>query len=61
MGETEWGFAPSGNIDPCGRLIGEDHGDGLCMGNVHLGMDPVRRCQVLAHRGNRNPQCPDCP
>lgn len=60
MGETEWGVAPSGNIYPCERLIGEDDDLQLCLGNVHTGVDPRRRCAVLARRGNRNMECRNC-
>jgi uncharacterized protein len=60
MGETEWGFAPSGNIYPCERFIGEDDDPTLCLGNVHTGVDPRRRCAVLARRGNRNAECKGC-
>jgi uncharacterized protein len=60
MGETEWGFAPSGNIYPCERLIGEDRDFSLCLGNVHTKLDPVRRCSLLKGRGNRNEQCKIC-
>lgn len=60
MGETEWGFAPSGNIYPCERLIGEDSDSLLCLGNVHTGLDSVRRCSLLKQRGNRNEECKAC-
>lgn len=60
MGESQWGFAPSGNIYPCERLIGEDDDPALCLGNVHNGVDPRRRCAVLARRGNRNVGCKSC-
>ncbi len=60
MGETEWGFAPSGNIYPCERFIGEDNGSSLCLGNVHVGLDSVRRCAVVESRGNRNEECVSC-
>jgi uncharacterized protein len=60
MGETEWGFAPSGNIYPCERFIGEDNNSSLCLGNVHVGLDSVRRCAVLEIRGNRNEECVSC-
>ena len=32
MGETEWAFAPSGNIYPCERFIGEDAGGDYAQG-----------------------------
>jgi uncharacterized protein len=60
MGETEWGFAPSGNIYPCERFIGEDDDPNLCIGNVHSGLDPRRRCAIVARRGNRNAECVTC-
>jgi uncharacterized protein len=60
MGSTEWGFAPSGNVYPCERFIGEDTDTSLCMGNVHHGINPVKRCQILNQRGNHNPECQVC-
>jgi uncharacterized protein len=60
MGETEWGFAPSGNIYPCERLIGEDNGSPLCLGNIHTGLDQTRRRALLEHRGNHNEECKNC-
>ena len=60
MGETEWGFAPSGNIYPCERLIGEDDDPSLCLGNIHTGLDLTRRCSLLKRRGNRNEECRTC-
>jgi len=60
MGETEWGFAPSGNIYPCERFIGEDNDLSLCLGNVHTSLDLDRRCTLLASRGNRNAECAAC-
>lgn len=60
MGETEWGFAPSGNIYPCERFIGEDDDLSMCIGNIHTGFDTSRRCVVLAKKGNRNEECARC-
>ena len=60
MGETEWGIAPSGNIYPCERFIGDDKNHTLCIGNVHTGLDVSRRCSVLKERGNINEQCKSC-
>ena len=60
MGETEWGFAPGGNIYPCERFIGEDNHSPLCLGNVHTGLDLSRRCSLLNRRGNRNEECKTC-
>jgi uncharacterized protein len=61
MAETEWGFAPSGNIYPCERFIGDDESTDYCMGNVHTGLLDKTRCQIIAERGNRNTECSRCP
>jgi uncharacterized protein len=60
MGETEWGFAPSGNIYPCERFIGEDNANSFCLGNVHTGLDLANRCSLLKKRGNCNNECKTC-
>lgn len=60
MGDREWGFAPSGNIYPCERFIGEDDGGEFCLGNVHTGLHLASQCAVLKKRGNRNLECADC-
>ena len=60
MGETEWGFAPSGNIYPCERFIGEDTNSALCLGNIYTGLDSARRCSLLKRRGNRKDECKTC-
>jgi uncharacterized protein len=60
MGETEWGFAPSGNIYPCERFIGKDDDLTYCLGNIHSGLDLARRCSIVKGRGNRNEECKTC-
>ena len=60
MGETEWGFAPSGNIYPCERFIGNDNDLSFCLGNIHTGLDLNRRCSLIHQRGNRNEECKTC-
>jgi uncharacterized protein len=43
-------IAPSGNIYPCARMVGEDHGgarEGLVLGHVDRGLD-AGRCAVFA-------------
>lgn len=61
MGETQWAFAPSGNIYPCERFIGEDTDLTFCLGNIHTGLNLTRRCWLLRQRGNRNVECITCP
>ena len=60
MGETEWGFAPSGNIYPCERLIGEDNDPSLRLGNIHTGLEERSVRNIVEHRGNRNEECQNC-
>ena len=50
MGDTEWGFAPSGNIYPCERFVGEDDDLSMCIGNIHTGFETSRRCAVLSKK-----------
>ena len=61
MGDGELAFAPSGNIYPCERLIGEDRNSPFCIGNVHTGLDAPRRQVVSLGRGNNNQSCRACP
>jgi uncharacterized protein len=60
MGDGEWGIAPSGNIYPCERFIGEDEDSPFCLGNIHTGLDAGRRCALRLRRGNHNLECPTC-
>jgi len=60
FGEQKIAVAPSGNIYPCERLIGDDKGD-LSIGNVHRGFDYQKRNELIAQRGNSNEECKTCP
>ncbi len=60
MGKTEWGFSTTGNAYPCERLIGEDDGKTLCLGNIHSGIEVTKQCTLLKEKGNRNEECIDC-
>jgi uncharacterized protein len=60
MGETEFGFAPSGNIYACERFIGRDEDPRFRLGNIKEGVDLKRRCQIISMRGNNNPECVRC-
>ncbi len=60
MGNGEWGFAPSGNIYPCERFIGEDGDSPFCLGNIHNGLDLNRGCGLQLKRGNHNSECLTC-
>jgi uncharacterized protein len=60
MGERELAFAPSGNMYPCERFIGDDNNGFFCLGNIHTGVDPARRCSVLKGGWNINVECKTC-
>ena len=60
MGKGELAFAPSGNIYPCERLIGNDDGSTHCIGHVDTGIDPGRMvCNRMAG-GRVNDECLAC-
>jgi uncharacterized protein len=61
MGRTQWAFAPSGNVYPCERFIGEDTDQSFCLGNIHTGLNEARRCLLLQQTGNRTQACLACP
>lgn len=61
MGQSEFGFAPSGNVYPCERLIGDDTDEEMCMGNIHTGINPLKRCSIAQKTGNNNEECITCP
>jgi uncharacterized protein len=60
MGETELGFAPSGNIYACERFIGKDDDPRFRLGNIHTGFDNERLCEIASMRGNNNLECVHC-
>jgi len=60
FGELKIAVAPSGNIYPCERLIGEDSGE-LSIGDVYSGFDHSRRDELISQRGNSNEECKTCP
>jgi len=60
MGKWQWAFAPSGNIYPCERFIGEDDDPRFQLGNLETGMDERRRIWITRLAGNRNLACLEC-
>lgn len=60
MARSQWAVAPSGNLYPCERFIGDDADSPFCMGNVHTGIDVEQRNGLLGHTDNRNPECEAC-
>ncbi len=59
FGEFKIGIAPSGNLYPCERLIGEDTGV-LAIGTVQKGFDGEALANIIASRGNNNQECKEC-
>ncbi len=61
MGELEWGFAPSGNIYPCERLVGDDNNESFCMGNTQTGLNVDRQSTILWSKNQMgNLKCRNC-
>jgi len=60
FGELKLAIAPSGNLYPCEKLIGEDTGE-LSIGNVFDGFDHTKRNALIAQRGNIDEECQSCP
>jgi len=60
MGDGEWGVAPSGNIYPCERFIGDDDNLIFSLGNISAGLNQARRCALHLKRGNRREECSNC-
>ncbi|MFY9975541.1 MAG: radical SAM protein [Chromatiaceae bacterium] len=61
MGDGEWAVAPSGNLYPCERFIGEDSDSTWMLGDIWSGFDPARRCALRLKRGNHREECATCP
>ena len=60
MAKTEWAFAPSGNIYPCERLIGDDNNKSLCLGNVITGLNYTSQNSIIKNCGNKEVKCLTC-
>jgi uncharacterized protein len=60
FGDQEIAVAASGRIYPCERLIGNDKGDGLCIGTIDNGLNTEFLHPLLARRGRANPECKTC-
>jgi uncharacterized protein len=60
MGESEFGFSPSGNAYPCERLIGNDTDTEMMMGNIHTGVNLLSRCTIGKNFASSNAECGEC-
>src|SRR5207237_10096193 len=52
--------APSGNLYPCERLVGDDADPSLRIGDVFAGIDAGRQLCIDAQRGPVNDECGSC-
>lgn len=57
-GEHEVAVAPSGNLYPCARMVGEDRDPKLVIGHLDRGIDAVRVRGIA--RGPSDPACDEC-
>ncbi len=60
FGEKEISVAPSGNLYPCERLVGDDTNNEMCIGDIKNGFDKEKRKAILDKRGNVNKECLTC-
>jgi uncharacterized protein len=60
FGCREIAVAPSGNLYPCERLVGEDTDEAIRMGNVNEGIDREKQERYRQATGNADPECARC-
>jgi len=60
FGCEELAVAPSGNLYPCDRLIGEDNIPEVMIGNVRDGVDVAARDGLIASKNAVLTECADC-
>ncbi len=57
-GEREVAVAPSGNLYPCARMVGEDRDHRLVIGHLDRGIEMASVAAI--ERGPSDPACADC-
>ncbi len=60
FGCEEVAVAPSGNLYPCDRLVGDDTRADVVIGDVRTGVDPERRDALIAAKNRVFSDCADC-
>ncbi len=60
FGALEVGVAPSGNLHPCERLIGEDSGGALSIGHVDSGIDFAKLREMRREIDHMDDDCRRC-
>jgi uncharacterized protein len=57
----ELAVAPSGNMYPCERLVGDDRDPTWVIGHVDGGVSPAKTCTASSSCGNVDDECVTCP
>lgn len=60
FGRKELAVAPSGNLYPCDRVVGEDTREELRLGHVESGLDDARAQALQERRASADPECATC-
>jgi radical SAM protein with 4Fe4S-binding SPASM domain len=60
LAQGELTVAPSGNLYPCGQMVGEDDDDALVIGHVSTGVDAARVARLQSARDRIDDTCGDC-
>ena len=60
LANGELTVAPTGNLYPCGQMVGEDDDDTLVIGHVSTGVDPARVGRLQAARDRIDETCGEC-
>lgn len=60
FGQKEITVAPSGRIYPCDRLVAEDRGGEICIGDLDNGIDIERRDALVQAKNTPDPECSAC-
>ena len=60
LANGELTVAPSGNLYPCGQMVGEDDDPALVIGHVSTGVEPPRVAALQAARDRIDETCGEC-
>jgi uncharacterized protein len=60
FGQNELAVSPSGRLYPCDRVVAEDDGAAMCLGDLDAGIDVARRDAILAARREIDTECAAC-
>lgn len=60
FGLGEISVAPSGNLYPCERLVGDDDGGKWCIGHIETGIDRRKLGALYYEKLGKDPTCAQC-